>query len=56
MSDLAFKLLLSGGFAMVIWSLVACAGHSIAWWLAALIALMLVFGGWPLIDGEGACD
>ncbi len=32
---------------------VALFGHSIAWWLAALIALVVVFGGFLILDGDG---
>lgn len=31
---------------------VAIAGHWIAWWAAALIALAVVFGGFLFLDGD----
>lgn len=57
MSDFLLRLLLSAAVTLLIKGGVALIGHSIAWWLAALIALVLVFGGWfVLIDSDGAWD
>lgn len=36
--------LIMGGFALF--------GHHIVWWLAGLIALVVVFGGWLIISGD----
>jgi hypothetical protein len=37
--------LVMGGFALF--------GHHIVWWLAALIALVAVFGGWLIVVDDG---
>lgn len=51
------KLALSAVFTLLIKGVVAMFDHSIAWWLAALIALVLVFGGWLIIvNSDGAWD
>jgi hypothetical protein len=55
--EFLFKLLLSALFALIIKGGVALFDHSIAWWLAAVLALALVFGFWLVfIDGDGAFD
>lgn len=45
MSNVAISALLT----LVIKGGVALFHHSITWWLAAVIALVLVFGGWLII-------
>lgn len=57
MAEFVFKLFVSVGITAAIKAGVAIFGGSIAWWLAALIALVVVFGGWLLIvDSDGAWD
>lgn len=57
MSEIAIRLLLSAVLTLLIKGGVAVFGHSIAWWFAAVIALVLVFGGWfILVDSDGAFD
>jgi hypothetical protein len=57
MAEFIFKLFVSVGITAAIKAGVAIFGGSIAWWLAALIALVVVFGGWLLIvDSDGAWD
>ena len=57
MGEFAAKVLVSAAFTLLIKAGVALFGHSIAWWLAALIALVVVFGGWLiLVDTDGAWD
>lgn len=57
MADFLIKMLLSAGLTLLIKGGVALFSHSIAWWLAALIALAAVFGGWLIIvDTDGAWD
>ncbi|MCX5066601.1 hypothetical protein OOJ91_12005 [Micromonospora lupini] len=42
-------LLIKGGFAL--------AHQSISWVLAAIIAVLIVFGGWVVfVDTDGSCD
>ena len=48
-----FGLLLSAALTVVVKGLVALGGHSVAWWLAALLSLVVVFGGF-LIFTDGA--
>lgn len=38
--------------AVLIKAVVALAGHSIHWVWAALIALVVVYGGWLILDGD----
>lgn len=58
MTELALKLIGTVVLTLLIKGGVAVAGHWIAWWLAAVIALVVVFvGGWLiLIDADGAWD
>jgi hypothetical protein len=49
MAELVVKLLISALLTVLIKAGVALLGHSVAWWLAALIALVVVFGGWFVI-------
>lgn len=57
MTETLVKLLLAAALTLAIKGGVALAGHWIAWWLAALISLAVVFGGWLLIaDTDGAWD
>lgn len=57
MGEFLFKLFVSVGITVAIKGGVALFGHWIAWWLAALISLVVVFGGWLIIvDSDGAWD
>lgn len=57
MAEFLLKLFISGGLAVAIKGGFALFGASIAWWLAALISLVVVFGGWLIIvDSDGAWD
>ncbi len=57
MNEFVAKLAVSALLALLIKGGVALFGHWIAWWLAALIALAVVFGGWLIIvDSDGAWD
>lgn len=57
MAEFLLKLFISGGITVAIKAIAALAGLSIAWWLAALIALVVTFGGWLIIvDSDGAWD
>lgn len=57
MAEFFAKLLLSAVVTLLIKGGVALFHHSIAWWLAALIALVFVFGGWLIITNiDGAWD
>lgn len=57
MNEFVAKLAVSALLALLIKGGVALFGHWIAWWLAALIALVVVFGGWLIIvDSDGAWD
>lgn len=47
-----FKLALSAVVTVLIRWGVDLSGHWIAWWAAALIALMVVFGGFLLFDDD----
>jgi hypothetical protein len=49
MAEFLIKLVLSAVVTLIIKGGVALLGASIAWWLAAMIALVLVFGGWLII-------
>ncbi|MFG3710997.1 hypothetical protein [Micromonospora sp. NPDC047730] len=46
------KILASALLTLLIKGGVALAGHWIAWWFAALISLVVVFGGWFIITGD----
>lgn len=52
MNEFWGKVIASGVLTLLIKVLVACAGHWIAWWLAGVISLVVVFGGWFFIDGD----
>lgn len=57
MAELVIKLLLSAALTLLIKGGMALFSHSIAWWLATVIALVVVFGGWLiLVDTDGAWD
>ncbi|MEU7980517.1 hypothetical protein AB0B63_18535 [Micromonospora sp. NPDC049081] len=57
MTETLIKLLLAAVLTLLIKGGVALTGHWIAWWLAALISLAVVFGGWLIItDTDGAWD
>lgn len=57
MAEFLLKLFISAGITVAIKGVVALFGASIAWWLAALIALVVMFGGWLIIvDSDGAWD
>lgn len=45
MTEFLLKLLVSAAFTLMIKGGVALAGHWVAWWLAGVIALVVVFGG-----------
>lgn len=54
MGEFLIKVALSAAVALLVKGGVAMAGHWVAWWLAALIGLVVVFGGWLIIvDGDG---
>jgi uncharacterized membrane protein YqgA involved in biofilm formation len=56
-SDLAIRLLLSAVLTLLIKGGVALFQHSIAWWAAALIALVVVFGSFLILgDSDGWWD
>ena len=49
-----YKLIISAFLTLIIKGGVALVGHTIAWWLAGLISLVVVFGGFLIfIDGDG---
>lgn len=50
MVEFLAKLLVSTAFTLLIKGGVALTGHWIAWWLAALIALVIVFGGMLILN------
>lgn len=57
MAELLVKLAVSALLTLLIKGGVALFNHWIAWWLAAVISLAVVFGGWLIfIDGDGAWD
>lgn len=57
MPELLIKLFISAGITVLIKVGVAVTGHWIAWWLAALIALVVTFGGWLIITNtDGAWE
>ncbi len=57
MTEFFAKLLLYAVVTLLIKGGVALFDHSIAWWLAGLIALVFVFGGWLIITNiDGAWD
>lgn len=49
MTEFLIKLALSAVAALVIKGGVALYGNSLAWWIAAVLAFGLVFGGWSAI-------
>jgi hypothetical protein len=49
---LLLKLALTALLALAIKGGVALANHSIAWWAAALIAFVVVFGGFLILDSD----
>jgi hypothetical protein len=51
-----YKLIISACLTLIIKGGVALAGHSIAWWVAGLIALVAVFGGFLWISDGGDDD
>jgi Flp pilus assembly protein protease CpaA len=56
-NEFVAKLLVSALFTLLIKGGVALFGHWIAWWLAALIALVVVFGGFLFLgDSDGAWE
>ena len=50
--DIGIRLFFSALIAAAIKGLVAWSGHSIAWVWAIVIALVCVFGGWLILDGD----
>ncbi|MET0415802.1 MAG: hypothetical protein ABW022_07255 [Actinoplanes sp.] len=57
MNEFLLKLLLSAVVALVVKRGVALLGSSIAWWIAAVIGLVLVFGGWFFwVHSDGLAD
>ncbi len=57
MNDLMIRLVLSAVLTLLIKGGVALFQHSIAWWAAALIALVVVFGGFLILgDSDGWWD
>jgi len=52
MSAFILKLLGAALLAVLIKGGVALAHHSIAWWAAGLIALVVVYGGFLIIDNS----
>lgn len=57
MNEFLVKLGLSTLLTFLLKGGVALFGHSIAWWLATIISLALVFGGWFIfIDTDGGFE
>lgn len=57
MAEFLLKLLASAVLTLLIKGGVALFNHWIAWWLAAVIALVITFGGWLiLVDSDGSWD
>lgn len=54
--DFLLRLIFSAILALAIKGGVALFHHSIAWWAAALIALVIVFGGFLILSGDGWWD
>lgn len=52
MIEFIIKLVISAAFMVLIKIGVAAFHHSISWLIAAFISLIIVFGGWLLIDGD----
>lgn len=48
-AEFLIKLLISAAFTVLIKAGVAFFDHWVAWWLAAVIAVVLTFGGWFFI-------
>ena len=53
MTEFLWKVLASAVLTVLIKGGVALFQHSIAWWAAALIALVVVFGGFLILDSDG---
>jgi hypothetical protein len=53
MGEFLIKLLIALVLTLVIKGGVALFDHWIAWWAAALIAAVVVFGGWLILTGDG---
>lgn len=53
MTEFLWKVLASAVLTVLIKGGVALFQHSIAWWTAALIALVVVFGGFLILDSDG---
>jgi hypothetical protein len=57
MHEFLIKLAVSVVLTLIIKAGFALFDHWIAWWLAALISLVVVFGGWLIITNtDGAWD
>lgn len=52
MAEFLIKLIVSAVVALLIKAGVALFGHWIAWWLAAIIGLVVVFGGVLILDSD----
>lgn len=52
MTEFLIKAVLSAALTLLIKGGVAAFGHSIAWWAAGVIAVVLVFGGWLVLSGD----
>lgn len=50
--DVTLRLIASAALAAIIKGGVALTGHSIHWVWTALIALVIVYGGWLILDGD----
>lgn len=50
------RLVLSAVVFAVIEGVTHAMGHHVLWWAAALISLVLVFGGWLVIDSDWWTD
>lgn len=53
MTEFLLKLLASALLTVLIKGGVALLQHSIAWWAAALISLVVVFGGFLILSSDG---
>jgi hypothetical protein len=49
MAEFLIKLAFSAFLTLVIKGVVAIAGASVAWWIAVIVALAIVFGGWFIV-------
>lgn len=52
MNEFLGRLALTVLCTLLIKGCVALAGHSIEWWIAGLISLVIVFGGFLILDGD----